>query len=108
MISHVFLYGQATITYHYININLLNITIMDWTVFCTQVIKLLTKIAEGDGTGGRVSPDEFNKLKQQVSNIQSDVTTVETKVINLENKTNFKLINETATTKTISPNIYYK
>ncbi len=27
---------------------------------------------------------------------------------NLENKTNFKLINETATTKTISPNIYYK
>lgn len=108
MISHVILYGQATMTYHYININLLNITIMDWTVFCTQVIKLLTKIAEGGGTGGGVSPDEFNKLKQQVSNIQSDVTTVETKVINLENKTNFKLINETATTKTISPNIYYK
>jgi hypothetical protein len=82
---------------------------MNWTVFCTQVIKLLTKIAEGGGgTGGGVSPDEFNKLKQQVSDIQSDVTTVETKVINLENKTNFKLINEAATTKTISPNIYYK
>lgn len=104
MISHVFLYGQATITYHYISINQLNITIMDWNVFCIQVIKLLTRIAEGGG----VSPDEFNKLKQQVSDIQSDVTTVETKVTNLENKTNFKLINETATTKTISPNIYYK
>lgn len=108
MISHVILYGQATMTYHYISINQLNVIIMNWTIFCTQVIKLLTKIAEGGGTGGRVSPDEFNKLKQQVSDIQSDVTTVETKVINLENKTNFKLINETATTKTISPNIYYK
>lgn len=104
MISHVILYGQATMTYHYININLLNITIMNWTVFCTQVIKLLTKIAKGGG----VSPAEFNALKQQVNGIASDVTTVETKVINLENKTNFKLINETATTKTISPNIYYK
>lgn len=108
MISHVFLYGQATMTYHYISINQLNVIIMNWTVFCTQVIKLLTKIAEGGGTGGGVSPDEFNKLKQQVSNIQSDVTTVETKVTNLEAKTNFKLINETSTTKTISPNIYYK
>lgn len=108
MISHVILYGQATMTYHYISINQLNVIIMNWTVFCTQVIKLLTRIAEGGGTGGGVSPDEFNKLKQQVSDIQSDVTTVETKVINLENKTNFKLINETATTKTISPNIYYK
>lgn len=108
MISRVILYGQATMTYHYISINQLNIIIMNWTVFCTQVIKLLTKIAEGGGTGGGVSPDEFNKLKQQVSDIQSDVTTVGTKVINLENKTNFKLINETATTKTISPNIYYK
>lgn len=108
MISHVFLYGQATMTYHYININLLNITIMNWTVFCTQVIKLLTKIAKGGGTGGGVSPAEFNALKQQVNGIASDVTTVETKVINLEAKTNFKLINETATTKTISPNIYYK
>lgn len=107
MISRVILYGQATMTYHYISINQLNVIIMNWAVFCTQVIKLLTKIANG-GTGGGVSPDEFNKLKQQVSDIQSDVTTVETKVINLENKTNFKLINETATTKTISPNIYYK
>lgn len=108
MISHVILYGQATMTYHYININLLNITIMNWTVFCTQVIKLLTKIAKGGGTGGGVSLAEFNALKQQVNGIASDVTTVETKVINLEAKTNFKLINETATTKTISPNIYYK
>lgn len=108
MISRVILYRQATMTYHYISINQLNVIIMNWTVFCAQVIKLLTKIAEGGGTGGGVSPDEFNKLKQQVSDIQSDVTTVETKVINLENKTNFKLINETATTKTISPNIYYK
>lgn len=108
MISHVFLYGQATMTYHYISINQLNVIIMNWTVFCTQVIKLLTKIAEGGGTGGGVSPAEFNALKQQVNGIASDVTTVETKVINLENKTNFKLINETATTKTISPNIYYK
>lgn len=111
MISHVFLYGQATMTYHYININLLNITIMNQTVFCTQVIKLLTRIAEGGG----VSPAEFNALKQQVNGIASDVstvkgkvTTVETKVTNLEAKTNFKLINETAITKTISPNIYYK
>lgn len=115
MISHVFLYGQATMTYHYISINQLNVIIMNWTVFCTQVIKLLTKIAKGGGTGGGVSPAEFNALKQQVNGIASDVstvetkvTTVETKVINLENKTNFKLINETATTKTISPNIYYK
>lgn len=114
MISHVILYRQATMTYHYISINQLNVIIMNWTVFCTQVIKLLTKIANG-GTGGGVSSDEFNKLKQQVNGITSDVstvegkvTTVETKVINLENKTNFKLINETATTKTISPNIYYK
>lgn len=104
MISHVFLYGQATMTYHYISINQLNVIIMNWTVFCTQVIKLLTKIAEG----GRVSPAEFNALKQQVNGIASDVSTVETKVTNLEAKTNFKLINETATTKTISPNIYYK
>lgn len=104
MISHVILYGQATMTYHYISINQLNVIIMNWTVFCTQVIKLLTKIAEGGG----VSPAEFNALKQQVNGIASDVSTVETKVINLENKTNFKLINETATTKIISPNIYYK
>lgn len=108
MISHVILYGQATMTYHYISINQLNVIIMNWTVFCTQVIKLLTKIAEGGGTGGGVSPAEFNALKQQVNGIASDVSTVETKVINLEAKTNFKLINETATTKTISPNIYYK
>lgn len=108
MISRVILYGQATMTYHYISINQLNIIIMNWTVFCTQVIKLLTKIAEGGGTGGGVSPAEFNALKQQVNGIASDVSTVETKVINLEAKTNFKLINETATTKTISPNIYYK
>lgn len=108
MISRVILYGQATMTYHYISINQLNVIIMNWTVFCTQVIKLLTKIAEGGGTGGGVSPAEFNALKQQVNGIASDVSTVETKVINLEAKTNFKLINETATTKTISPNIYYK
>lgn len=63
MISHVFLYGQATMTYHYISINQLNVIIMNWTVFCTQVIKLLTKIAEGGGTGGGVSPAEFNALK---------------------------------------------
>ena len=69
MISRVILYGQATMTYHYININQLNVIIMNWTVFCTQVIKLLTKIAEGGGTGGGVFPDEFNKLKQQVSDI---------------------------------------
>lgn len=108
MISRVILYGQATMTYHYISINQLNVIIMNWTVFCTQVIKLLTKIAEGVGTGGGVSPAEFNVLKQQVNGIASDVTTVEDKVTNLEAKTNFKLINETATTKTISPNIYYK
>lgn len=107
MISHVILYGQAIMTYHYISINKLNVIIMNWTVFCTQVIKLLTRIAEG-GTGGGVSPAEFNALKQQVNGIASDVSTVETKVTNLEAKTNFKLINETATTKTISPNIYYK
>lgn len=108
MISRVSLYGQTTMTYHYISINQLNVIIMNWTVFCTQVIKLLTKIAEGGGTGGGVSPAEFNALKQQVNGIASDVTTVEDKVANLEAKTNFKLINETATTKTISPNIYYK
>ena len=108
MISRVILYGQATMTYHYISINQLNVIIMNWTVFCTQVIKLLTKIAESGGTGGGVSPSEFNALKQQVNGIASDVSTVETKVTNLEAKTNFKLINETATTKTISPNIYYK
>lgn len=107
MISRVILYGQATMTYHYISINKLNVIIINWAVFCTQVIKLLTKIANG-GTGGRVSPTEFNALKQQVNSIASDVSTVETKVTNLEAKTNFKLINETATTKTISPNIYYK
>lgn len=107
MISRVILYGQATMTYHYISINQLNVIIMNWTVFCTQVIKLLTKIANG-GTSGGVSPAEFNALKQQVNSIASDVSTVETKVTNLEAKTNFKLINETATTKTISPNIYYK
>lgn len=107
MISHVFLYGQATMTYYYISINQLNVIIMNWTVFCTQVIKLLTKIANG-GTGGGVSSAEFNTLKQQVNGIASDVSTVKTKVTNLEAKTNFKLINETATTKTISPNIYYK
>lgn len=33
MISHVSLYGQATITYHYININLLNIIIMERSQF---------------------------------------------------------------------------
>ena len=108
MISRVILYGQVTMTYHYISINQLNVIIMNWTVFCTQVIKLLTKIAEGGGTGDGVSPAEFNALKQQVNGIASDVTTVEDKVANLEAKTNFKLINETATTKTISPNIYYK
>lgn len=108
MISRVILYGQATMIYHYISINQLNVIIMNWTVFCTQVIKLLTKIAEDGGTGGGVSPDEFNALKQQVNGIASDISTVETKVTNLEAKTNFKLINETATTKTISPNIYYK
>lgn len=107
MISRVILYGQATMTYHYISINQLNVIIMNWAVFCTQVIKLFTKIANG-GTGGGVSPTEFNALKQQVNSTASDVSTVETKVTNLEAKTNFKLINETATTKTISPNIYYK
>lgn len=35
MISRVILYGQATMTYHYININQLNVIIMNWTVFCT-------------------------------------------------------------------------
>lgn len=66
---------------------------MNTNVFFENVLKLLNKIANNGGSG-EVSAAEFNALKQQVTN--------------LEAKTNFKLINETATTKTISPNIYYK
>lgn len=88
---------------------------MNTNVFFENVLKLLNKIANNGGGSGEVSAAEFNALKQQVNGIASDVSTVEgkvatveTKVTNLEAKTNFKLINETATTKTISPNIYYK
>lgn len=86
---------------------------MNTNVFFENVLKLLNKIANNGS--GEVSAAEFNTLKQQVNGIEGNVSTIEnnvsninTKVTNLEAKTNFKLINETATTKTISPNIYYK
>ena len=86
---------------------------MNTNIFFENVLKLLNKIANNGG--GEVSAAEFNALKQQVNGIEGNVSTIEnnvsninTKVTNLEAKTNFKLINETVTTKTISPNIYYK
>lgn len=76
--------------------------------FFKQVLIVLNKIAGNVGGGEEVSAAEFNALKQQVGGIASNVSTIKTKVTALESKTNFKLINEIATTKTISPNIYYK
>lgn len=81
---------------------------MNTNVFFENVLKLLNKIANKENSGGEVSAAEFNALKQQVTGIENNVSTINNKVTNLEAKTNFKLINETATTKTISPNIYYK
>lgn len=63
---------------------------MNINTFYTNVLELLNKIVNN----GNVSSNEFENLKQRVTDI--------------ENKTNFKLINETVTTKTISSNIYYK
>lgn len=71
MISHVFLYGQATMTYHYININLLNIIIMNWTVFCTQVIKLLTKIANKDNIATK---DDIKAINNKLDEINGKLT----------------------------------
>ena len=66
MISHVILYGQVTMTYYYISINQLNVIIMNWTVFCTQVIKLLTKIANKDNI---VTKDDITAINAKLDEI---------------------------------------
>lgn len=80
MISRVILYGQATMTYHYISINQLNVIIMNWTVFCTQVIKLLTRIANNGSSGGGSVPsnvatkdntNDINKASQTEDGLMS-------------------------------------
>ena len=102
---------------------------MNTNVFFAEVIKLLTKIAKSSASGSGVSTAEFNALKTKVDGVETKANTannnattalnnantalnkanaVEPRVTKLEAKTNFRIINETAATKTISPNIYYK
>lgn len=71
MISRVILYGQATMTYHYISINQLNVIIMNWTVFCTQVIKLLTKIANKDNVATK---DDIKAINDKLDEINGKLT----------------------------------